>query len=67
MPLPCGLSHVRENWAVTGGGDGTARLWDRTSGQLQTALTGHTGPVWPVAVTPDGRQIITRSASAVVR
>src|SRR5450759_523497 len=25
---------------VTGGDDGTARLWDRTSGQLQTTLTG---------------------------
>jgi WD40 repeat protein len=36
---------------ITGGGnDGTARLWDRSSGQLQTTLTGHTGPVRAVAL-----------------
>jgi len=27
---------------VTGGDGGTARLWGRASGQLQTTLTGHT-------------------------
>ena len=36
---------------IIGGEDGTARLWDRTSGQLQTTLTGHAGPVRAVAPT----------------
>src|SRR5664279_2367624 len=52
---------------VTGGGDRTARLWDRTSGQLQTTLTGHTGWVWAVAVTPDGRQIVTGDRDGTAR
>jgi WD40 repeat protein len=52
---------------VTGGRDGTARLWDRTSGQLQTTLTGHTGWVTAVAVTPDGRQIVTGGDDGAIR
>src|SRR5450756_256402 len=52
---------------VSGGEDRTARLWDRTSGQLQTTLTGHTGWVWVVAVTPDGRQIVTGGEDGAAR
>jgi WD40 repeat protein len=49
---------------VTGGDDGTARLWDRTSGQLQTTLTGQPRPVTAVAVTPDGRQRLPSTEAA---
>src|SRR5450759_1578971 len=52
---------------ITGGDDGTARLWDRASGRLQTTLTAHTGPVWAVAVTPDGRQIVTGGGDGTAR
>ena len=39
---------------ITAGDDGTARIWDRASGQqVGPALTGHTGSVLAVAVTPD--------------
>ncbi len=49
---------------VTGGDDGTARIWDRASGQQVGApLTGHTGRVFAVAVTPDDTQIVTGSAA----
>ena len=42
---------------ITAGVDGTARIWDRASGQqVGPALTGHTGYVRAVAVTPDGTQ-----------
>ncbi|MGF7237113.1 MAG: WD40 repeat domain-containing protein, partial [Frankia sp.] len=64
-----GPSHTGRVWAVavtpdgrqiiTGGDDGTARVWDRATGQLQIILTGHSGRVRSVAVTPDGRQIVT--------
>jgi len=52
---------------VTGGDDGTARLWDRTSGQLQTTLTGHTGWVWAVAVTPDGGEVVSVGDDGAIR
>ena len=44
--------------AVTGGGDGTVRVWDLATGApIGDPLTGHTGPVDAVAVPvlPDGR------------
>ncbi len=45
---------------VSGGGDGVVRVWDLASGALVGApLTGHTGAVWPVAVTSDGTRIIS--------
>ena len=30
-------------------------------------FAGHTGPVWAVAVTPDGRQIVTGGDDATVK
>ena len=52
---------------VSGGADGTVRVWDRGSGREQVALTGHSGLVLTVAVTPDGRQIVSGGADGTVR
>ncbi|MGH3568259.1 MAG: P-loop NTPase fold protein [Pseudonocardia sp.] len=53
---------------VTGGADGTARIWDRASGQqVGAALTGHTSSVLAVAVTPDSTQIVTGGADGTAR
>jgi WD40 repeat protein len=52
---------------VTGGADGTVRVWDRETGVEQAVLTGHTGLVLAVAVTPDGRQIVTGGGDGTVR
>jgi WD40 repeat protein len=53
---------------ITAGDDGTARIWDRASGQqVGPALTGHTGYVRAVAVTPDGTQIITAGDDGTIR
>ncbi|WP_372512174.1 WD40 repeat domain-containing protein, partial [Frankia umida] len=52
---------------VSGGDDGSVRVWDRASGVEQVVLTGHTGPVNAVAVTPDGRQIVSGGRDGSVR
>jgi WD40 repeat protein len=40
---------------VSGGSDGTVRVWDLASGRLERTPEGHTGKVEAVAVTADGR------------
>ncbi len=47
--------------AVTGGADGTARLWDAATGQELRQFTGHTGPVTALAISADGRTLVTAS------
>ncbi|MCL9794842.1 P-loop NTPase fold protein, partial [Frankia sp. AgKG'84/4] len=49
------------------GNDGTVRIWNRDTGTEHTTLTGHTGTVLSVAVTPDGQQIISGSDDGTVR
>jgi WD40 repeat protein len=49
---------------VSAGGDGTARRWDITSGQrVGDPIVSNDGPLWSVAMTPDGRQLITGGAN----
>lgn len=52
---------------VSGGVDGTARVWDVATGERLLTLTGHTGPVEDVAYTPDGRRVVTASSDGTVR
>jgi hypothetical protein len=52
---------------VTGGGDGTAKLWDAASGELRCTLKGHTGSILSGAVTPDGRRVVTGSEDGTTR
>ena len=40
---------------ASGGVDGTVRLWEAPSGQPLATLQGHTGAVWGVALSGDGR------------
>jgi WD40 repeat protein len=46
---------------LTGSYDGTARLWDRDSGELLRVLRGHDGHVVCVAWAPDGSRVATGS------
>jgi hypothetical protein len=52
---------------VTGGADGTARVWDIVSGRELLTLKGHTRPVHSVAVTADGRRLITGSEDGTLK
>ncbi len=45
--------------AVTGGDDRTLRLWDVKTGQELWSFRGHTGGVVGVAVSPDGRRMLS--------
>jgi WD40 repeat protein len=43
------------------------RVWDRASGQVTAALTGHAGGVRAVAIAPDGTWLATASEDGAVR
>jgi WD40 repeat protein len=47
---------------VSTGDDGTVRVWDVAGTRLLVALPVNTGPGTSVAVSPDGRAVLTVSA-----
>jgi WD40 repeat protein/serine/threonine protein kinase/tetratricopeptide (TPR) repeat protein len=46
---------------------GELAVWDATTGRQLARLDGHTGTVWSVAYSPDGRRIASGSADGTVR
>lgn len=53
--------------AISGGRDGTLRVWDLESGDCRAVLTGHTGAVLSVAVSGDGRTVVSAGRDKTVR
>jgi len=53
------------SWLVTASADGTARVWDPTTGKERATLTHHSA-VDEVAVAPDGSWLATRSSDGTV-
>jgi WD40 repeat protein/serine/threonine protein kinase len=53
--------------ALTGGEDGTVRLWDVRSGQCRYVLTGHGGDISSVGITADGRFAVSSNSDNTVR
>ena len=47
------------NTLISGSKDNTIKLWNPESGQLKRTLTGHTGVVDYLNVTPDGKYVVS--------
>jgi TPR repeat protein len=62
MFSPDGRRIVTQSWF-----DRTARVWDTASGRQLLVLAGHTGWLYGVEYSPDGRQIATASADRTAR
>jgi WD40 repeat protein len=52
---------------ASGSFDGTARLWEATSGRLIATLQGHTGAIRGVALSEDGGLVASGSVDGTVR
>ncbi len=48
------------------GGDWTVSIWDAVTGEMTSALFGHTDEVWSAVFAPDGETIISGSADGRV-
>ena len=70
-PRPAGCSAVAVSadgrTAVSGGDDGTVRVWDLAGTAAPRVLTGHAGAVWAVAVSADGRTAVSGGGDGTVR
>ncbi len=53
--------------AVSGSLDGTARLWDLTTGSCSSVLMGHSAKVKAVAISPNGSTAISASTDHTLR
>jgi hypothetical protein len=52
---------------LTGGADGTARLWDAFTGEVRATMRGHRGGINPVAFSQNGRVAMTVGEDRTVR
>jgi WD40 repeat protein len=52
---------------LTASWDGTARLWEVTTGKEIRQFLGHTGTVFGAAFSPDGKYVITSGADRTAR
>jgi len=59
--------HPNSSWVATAAGDGTAKVWDLTTGEELFTLSGHKGFVHRLTFSPDGRRLATASQDGTAR
>lgn len=52
---------------ATAGFDGTAKVWDTSSGALLATLAGHAKGLWSASFSPDGARLVTASGDGTAR
>jgi WD40 repeat protein/serine/threonine protein kinase len=66
-PILCLAFSADGSMLVSGGSDGTVRLWRAEDGEELRCLTGHQGAVRGVAVSPDGRVVFSGGVDGTIR
>ncbi|HEX5950529.1 MAG TPA: WD40 repeat domain-containing protein, partial [Actinomycetota bacterium] len=61
------VTFLGDDRVVSSGGDRTARVWDVETFEEILVLSGHTGAVLNVAVSPDGSRIATAGYDAIAK
>jgi WD40 repeat protein/tRNA A-37 threonylcarbamoyl transferase component Bud32 len=67
IPRLTGTFNPDGQTVLTGGEDGTARLWDAVTGEPKGQPLRHGGPVLALAFSPDGRSVLTGSFDRTAR
>lgn len=63
----CGAFSLDGLIVGSGSPNGTARLWDATSGAERVVLAGHEGPISSLTFSPDGHLVVTSSDDGTAR
>jgi len=65
--IPIGSGQWHSRLMASGSDDDTVRLWDPTTGTCHATLEGHSGSVYAVAFSPDGKLLASGSYDNTVR
>lgn len=58
---------LRDGKRLARAGDEAVRAWDAEKGQELLTLKGHTGLLWSVCYSPDGKRIASASKDQTVK